>query len=170
MGSTYAGRCAELLERAGVTEPHAHFQDGSQSDKLVASLMRMPWPATTGCAQVGLSATGYLRSGSNALSFCRATIRLASGVRISQVEPAATMAALSPWRPSDVHSVAPSPGFRQKNSPRLRSENPNNRPPLTTGELMYMEKSLFCQTVSVVHSAPCFSTFTPIVGLPVPEK
>src|SRR5580658_635686 len=144
--------------------------DGSHNARLVASLIKMPWSRTAGCAHVGLSATEYLRTVSNARSFCRATIKFASGVRISQTEPAATMAALSPWRPSEVHSAVPSPGFRQKNWPRLRSEKPNSRSPLTTGELIYMEKSLFCQTVSVVHPAPRLSTLTPIMGLPMPPK
>src|ERR1035438_4438656 len=147
-----------------------HSYDGSQSAKLPTSLIRMPWPRTTGCAHVALSATVYFRSGSNALPLWRATVSSPSVVRISQTEPAATNAALSAWRPSDDHSVVPSPAFRQKNCPRLRSVKPNSRSPLTTGELMYMEKSLFSHTVSEVHSAPRLSTLTAITGLPMPEK
>ena len=79
-------------------------------------------------------------------------------------------AALSAWRPSEAHKVAPLRASRQKNCPCFRFDRPNMRSPLTTGELMYMPTSLFCQIVSVTHSEPRFSTLTPITPLPRPEN
>jgi len=82
--------------------------------------MRIPRSSITGYAQVGLAATVYLRSGSNPFPLFLATISLASWVRNKSTEPPSTIAALSAWRPSEVHSVAPLRGSRQKNCPRFR--------------------------------------------------
>src|SRR2546422_7969651 len=67
--------------------------------------MRTPLFKITGCAQVGLSATEYLRSGSNPFALFLATISSALLVRKKSTEPASTIAALSAWRPSEVHRV-----------------------------------------------------------------
>src|SRR2546430_1114722 len=56
-------------------------------------------------------------------------------------------AALSPARGDAVHSVAPVRASRQKSWPFLRWENPNNRSPTITGEFIYIDASLVCQTV-----------------------
>ena len=80
------------------------------------------------------------------------------------------MAALSAWRPSDVHSVVPSDGLRQKYCPCLRSEKPNSRSPLTTGELMYMREIFVLPDGLGSPLRAVLETLTPMIGLPVPEK
>src|SRR5260370_37298438 len=77
---------------------------------VVESLITTPLGRINGCAQVGLSATVYFRSGSRLLALRLATVNSASVVNRNSKEPAATMAALSPSRPSAVQRVAPPAG------------------------------------------------------------
>src|SRR5437899_2904212 len=68
--------------------------------------MRTPLFKITGCAQVGLSATEYLRSGSNPFALFLATISSASLVRKKSTEPASTIAALSAFGSPQSGAVA----------------------------------------------------------------
>jgi hypothetical protein len=132
----------------------------------VVSLMRIPQSRITGCAQVGLSATVYLRSGSNPFPLFYDQL----GVVGQKQEHAAAIHERRVIRLAAFRSQPPVRGSRQKNCPRFRYERPNRRSPVTTGELMYIPKSLFCHTVSATHFEPRFSTLTPITPLSRPEK
>src|SRR3954462_2082562 len=76
------------------------------------------------------------------------------------------MAALSPWRGSPIHFVAPVLASRQKNCPLFLFENPKSRSPCSTGELMYID------TASVFHTSfvPPLVTATAVVPCARPDK
>src|SRR5215470_1965022 len=81
-----------------------------------------------------------------------------------------TIAAFSPWRGSPVQSVFPDEGSRQKNWPLFLCERPKSRPSASRGEFMYIETSLFSQTVSVSHLLSRHPTRTAKTPLLMPEK
>src|ERR1700681_890139 len=88
-----------------------------QRASVFASLIRNPSASTTGWAQVGLSATTYLRISPSPFGVGRATRSCASGVNANSVEALVSIAALSPPRGEPVHCVAPVRASRQKICP-----------------------------------------------------
>src|SRR5262249_30528303 len=59
---------------------------------------------------------------------------------------------------------------RQKNWPLFLCDIPKSKSPASRGEFMYIETSLFSQTVSVVHLLSRHPTRTAKTPLAIPEK